>query len=78
MLEMSGKGFVEDMFPIMFKIWTTYKYRTSNNMNNELISIIKRKFEEHEETFDLGMSTGLMCLYNNYYNTCMFHYITLF
>ncbi|XP_071136088.1 steroid 17-alpha-hydroxylase/17,20 lyase-like isoform X2 [Mytilus edulis] len=52
MNEMTGNGFVEDMFPIMFKIWTTNKYRTMNSMNKELISIIKRKFEEHEETFN--------------------------
>ncbi|XP_052089952.1 steroid 17-alpha-hydroxylase/17,20 lyase-like isoform X2 [Mytilus californianus] len=51
--EMTGNGFVEDMFPIMCKIWTTHKYRTIHNMNNELISIIKRKFEEHEETFNI-------------------------
>lgn len=59
--EMTGNGFVEDMFPIMCKIWTTDKYRTIHNMNNELISIIKRKFEEHEETFNIGMSAGLIC-----------------
>ncbi|CAC5401019.1 CYP17A [Mytilus coruscus] len=51
--EMVGKGFVEDMFPIMYKIWTTNKYRTVAKTMNELISIIKRKFEEHEETFNI-------------------------
>ncbi|CAG2252785.1 CYP17A [Mytilus edulis] len=53
--EMIGKGFVEDMFPIMYKTWTTKKYRTFSKTMNELITIIKRKFQEHEKTFDIGM-----------------------
>ncbi|XP_063431259.1 steroid 17-alpha-hydroxylase/17,20 lyase-like isoform X3 [Mytilus trossulus] len=51
--EMIGNGFVEDMFPIMYKIWTTNKYRTFSKTMNELITIVKRKFQEHEKTFDI-------------------------
>ncbi|XP_063402562.1 steroid 17-alpha-hydroxylase/17,20 lyase-like isoform X1 [Mytilus trossulus] len=47
-----GKGFVEDMFPIMYKIYPTKKYRTVKDIFDEMISIIARKFREHEETFD--------------------------
>ncbi|XP_076079554.1 steroid 17-alpha-hydroxylase/17,20 lyase-like isoform X1 [Mytilus galloprovincialis] len=50
--EMVGKGFVEDMFPIMYKIWTTNKYRTVIKMFDEIISLVKRKFQEHDKTFN--------------------------
>ncbi|CAC5413656.1 CYP17A [Mytilus coruscus] len=61
--EMVGKGFVEDMFPIMYKIWTTNKYRTVIKMFDEIISLVKRKFNEHDKTFSSGMSASLICLY---------------
>ncbi|XP_076079551.1 steroid 17-alpha-hydroxylase/17,20 lyase-like isoform X3 [Mytilus galloprovincialis] len=50
--EMTGKGFVEDMFPIMYKIWTTNKYRTVTKLADELVSIVTKKFNEHDKTFN--------------------------
>ncbi|XP_076079572.1 steroid 17-alpha-hydroxylase/17,20 lyase-like isoform X3 [Mytilus galloprovincialis] len=47
-----GKGFVEDMFPIMYKICPTKKYRTVKEIFDEMIAMIERKFREHEDTFD--------------------------
>ncbi|XP_071136102.1 steroid 17-alpha-hydroxylase/17,20 lyase-like isoform X2 [Mytilus edulis] len=47
-----GKGFVEDMFPIMYKICSTKKYRTVKEIFDEMIAMIERKFREHEDTFD--------------------------
>ena len=60
--EMAASGFVEDMFPIMCKIWTTNKYRTVIKMFDEIISLVKRKFEEHDKTFSSGMLASLICL----------------
>ena len=60
--EMAASGFVEDLFPSMCKIWTTNKYRTVIKMFDEIISIVKRKFQEHEKTFNSGMSASFICL----------------
>ncbi|XP_052091098.1 cytochrome P450 2U1-like isoform X2 [Mytilus californianus] len=50
--EMIGKGFVEDMFPIMLKIWTTQKYRKITEIFEETTEIFRQKLKEHEKSFN--------------------------
>ena len=53
--ELVGKGFIEDMFPIMVKICPTQKYKTVFAMFEELLGGFRIKFKEHEDSFDPGM-----------------------
>ncbi|XP_071154400.1 steroid 17-alpha-hydroxylase/17,20 lyase-like isoform X1 [Mytilus edulis] len=50
--ELIGKGFVEDMFPIMYKIWTTQKYRKITEIFDEIAERYRKKLEEHKKSFD--------------------------
>lgn len=53
--ELFGIGLIEDLFPIMKKIWTTQKYRKIMKMTGQFYGIIKDKIEEHKKTFNCGI-----------------------
>ena len=53
--ELFGKGLIEDLFPFMIKLCPTKKYKAVMGMMNELTDMFRRKFREHDESFDPGM-----------------------
>ena len=53
--ELFGKGFLEDLIPFMIKLCPTKRYKTVIGMMDQLTDMFRRKFREHEESFDPGM-----------------------
>ena len=49
------KGLIEDLFPWLVNIRPSAKYKRMVEIMDEGLGIMKKKFRQHQETFDPGI-----------------------
>lgn len=54
LIDKLGSGVFEDLFPYLKDIYPTKKWKLLTTMVDELLTVLKRKFKEHVETFQPG------------------------
>ncbi|XP_060068573.1 steroid 17-alpha-hydroxylase/17,20 lyase-like [Ylistrum balloti] len=49
-----GNGFIEDLFPILAKIWPSKRFTKAVTIAQELYQNLEKEFKEHQKSFDEG------------------------
>ncbi|XP_069116671.1 steroid 17-alpha-hydroxylase/17,20 lyase-like [Argopecten irradians] len=54
LIESFGSGFLEDLFPILIKIWPSKRFLKCADLANQLFDVLLGELKEHRNTFDEG------------------------